>query len=759
MPAREGHVPTTAEIQAFGLGKLDPQRAGEVEGYLAEHPELAPVLAATPDDEVVQHLRGAGELPVTGARSPLLRLAVEAVVPVLGGCAGVLAGGAEGGLAGVVVGQVAEKAINLFGQHIVKRWLEWLRGKPRGVQVAALAQLAEVLPEVARNEVAAALQEQAPQASPADRQVAIDYLGAIPRSVRRSLLTDCAAAGRILPPTVSADDSLSLLRLLPVDLPPYSAPTALAGTDYRLEELIGTGGFGAVYRASSPSLQYLPLAIKFCLDRALLPALHQERANLERLMKAGGETWSPHLVRLYGYDLEHATPYLVYEYVPGGDLVHWLAAHQAGKGRGLTAGEVLALILQITEALAFAHERGLVHRDLKPANVLMGEGTIKLADFGIGGLVARHASRASRIGTVAASRLSPADQASLFRGAGTPLYMSGEQRRGAAPDPRQDLYSLGVMWYQLLVGDVTREMSHGWADELVEEHAVPAGHVEAINRCIGLLKHRPENAGKLLEVLRGLREGPGEKPEKAKVRREEPEKDLPGGEAQALREEVVRAILAVVKWTPMAPWSVFALISFVMLAIGFLSMTVMLLINPPSTSGPLAGCAIGSLLFAALAVAVLRSVIRAHQSHNRRTEDVLIQAIDSARKALSLPVVAFDHDDRKSLCAAGWQLVSEIQKRHLKRNTVAQVHLAGTVPLSTHPSIRVLLDGEFLGEGNPVAGFVLPATLCRGLHYLQVSGAYQTGISFAIARDGNCRVEAKVLGGIKEVEVLWPYSE
>jgi hypothetical protein len=144
----------------------------------------------------------------------------------------------------------------------------------------------------------------------------------------------------------------------------------------------------------------------------------------------------------------------------------------------------------------------MVHRDLKPANVLMsGDGTIKLADFGIGGLMAAQAVQASRIGTVAASPLSLAEQASLFRGAGTPLYMSPEQRRGEPPDPRHDLYSLGVMWYQLLIGDVTREMSHGWARELAVKFAVPREQIELIERCVGWIEERPGDAGKLLPLL------------------------------------------------------------------------------------------------------------------------------------------------------------------------------------------------------------------------------------------------------------------
>jgi len=194
--AQEERVPTPAELQAFSLGQLDSQRYSEVEAHLAEHPECLEVVAATPDDEMMQHLRGAGDLPELQARPRLLQLAIEAVLPVLGGCAGALASGAEGGLAGAVAGQLVEKAINFFGQRIVDRWRGWLRNQPAGLQVAALTELAELAPEVARSEALAALAEQAPQASEADRQAASNYLIAIPRSVRRSLLSGREQGGR-----------------------------------------------------------------------------------------------------------------------------------------------------------------------------------------------------------------------------------------------------------------------------------------------------------------------------------------------------------------------------------------------------------------------------------------------------------------------------------------------------------------------------------------------------------------------------------
>src|SRR5262245_52835938 len=224
-------------------------------------------------------------------------------------------------------------------------------------------------------------------------------------------------------------------------------------------------------------------------------------------MRAGGPG-SRHVVRLYGYDLDHATPYLVYEFVEGGDLTRLVAARRTARGGPPDPAEVFGWVIQIAEGLAFAHQAGLVHRDLKPANVLVcwtssseSEVELKLADFGLGGVAAARVAARSRIGTSTIDYLSLAEQASLFRGAGTPLYMSPEQRRGAPPDARHDLYALGVVWYQLLVGDVSRELHHGWAKELAVRFGVPATHIALIEQCVGWFDERPKDACELLPLL------------------------------------------------------------------------------------------------------------------------------------------------------------------------------------------------------------------------------------------------------------------
>jgi serine/threonine protein kinase len=440
-------------------------------------------------------------------RGYLLLLAADAIGPLVGGCAGALAAGPIGGAAGAWVGDkvgggvkfAVERAINYFGPPIVEHWLDWLRSRPADEQMDAVSQLGSLPAEEARRAAAAALDRAAPEADPRDKAVALEYLAAIPGTVRRSLVTDTTGRST-LPPNLPPDSEKTLLQLLPTDLPPYPPGTQLPRTTYRLDELVGTGGFGAVYRATDPNLQHLSLAIKFCLDSRMKDILRQERDNLERLRQAGKKNWSDRIVQLYGYNLDHPTPFLVYEYVPGGNLADRLAVG-AVRGKPWSHETVLKVVRQVAEGLAFAHGFGLVHRDLKPANVLIAGKTLKLADFGIGGVVARHAAGHSKIGGSAVSELTRAEQVALYRGTGTPLYMSPEQRRGEPPDPRHDLYSLGVLWYQLLLGDATRELHPAWEEELTDETQAPADHLEIIRRCVGLLKKRPADARELLGLF------------------------------------------------------------------------------------------------------------------------------------------------------------------------------------------------------------------------------------------------------------------
>jgi serine/threonine protein kinase len=431
----------------------------------------------------------------------LIRVAAEAMAPAIPGCANILAAGSRSN------DQNGKrppslKGLNLFGPLIVEHWFTRLSRQEVADQVAELIALSRVVPAESRREAGAAVEEFAQEASEADKALAMEYLTAIPLSVRRSLILDRTTGRPTIHPELSTDNERSLYRMLPADVPPFPIGAMVPGTSYELQELIGIGGFGAVYKARNRFEQNQPpRAIKFCLDSSMLATLYRERAMLDRLMAVGHKNWSNRIVRLYGYALEVQPAFLVYEYVAGGDLTSHLTATRQKTGRGFRPRIALELVRQVAEALAFAHSQGMVHRDLKPANILVSGSTIKLTDFGIGGVVATHVARGGSGSGSISGAASAADQASVFRGSGTPLYMSAEQRRGENPDPRHDLFSLGVVWYQLLVGDVTRELHPGWPDELTEEFRTPREHIELIQRCVGYFKKRPANAGELLAQL------------------------------------------------------------------------------------------------------------------------------------------------------------------------------------------------------------------------------------------------------------------
>jgi serine/threonine protein kinase len=432
----------------------------------------------------------------------LIDLAAEGIAPAVNGCAKTLAAGSRGRSSSTPSDHLRLKGINVFGPRIITRWLAELENRPQAEQASALVQLAGLAADDSRNQALSAVERLTAGATLEDRALAVEYLTAIPLSLRRTLMPDPASGRLTVFPSLTTANEQALLGVLPADVPPFAIGSIVVGTSYRLEELLGIGGFGAVYKATNRFEQHQPpRAIKFCLDASMTATLHREQTILDRLMAAGGKNWSHRIVRLYGYALDVEPPFLVYEFVPGGDLTTLLSAVRQRTGRGVRPAIAVEMVRQIAEALAFAHEQGLVHRDLKPANVLVSGTTIKLTDFGIGGLATTSGGRSGQLSVAMTAHFTVADQASLIRGSGTPLYMSAEQRRGDGPDPRHDLYSLGVVWYQLLVGDVTRELHPGWPDELIEEFEVPPEHIELIQRCVGYIKKRAAHASELLSLL------------------------------------------------------------------------------------------------------------------------------------------------------------------------------------------------------------------------------------------------------------------
>ncbi|HEX5032222.1 MAG TPA: protein kinase [Candidatus Eisenbacteria bacterium] len=244
---------------------------------------------------------------------------------------------------------------------------------------------------------------------------------------------------------------------------------------YELIDRLGQGGMGEVYRARDTRLGR-EVALKVLPENAT--ASSEARARFEREARAISRLNHPHICTLYDIGSEQGTDYLVMELIPGDTLATRM------RGAAVPEGEVVRLGAQIAEALDAAHRAGVVHRDLKPANLIVTPGgNIKVVDFGLAKAGADHASSADT------TQLETSPGVIL----GTVAYMSPEHARGGGIDARSDLFSLGIVLYQLatgrlpFTGTTTLETLLAIAAAewpRVEDGALPAGLERVLRRCL-----------------------------------------------------------------------------------------------------------------------------------------------------------------------------------------------------------------------------------------------------------------------------------
>jgi eukaryotic-like serine/threonine-protein kinase len=198
---------------------------------------------------------------------------------------------------------------------------------------------------------------------------------------------------------------------------------------FRIEGLLGRGAMGVVYKAHDPDIDRT-VAIK--LVRSDLLESDDRAHYLDRFRneaKAVGRFLHPNIVAIYDFAVHEGNPFLVLEYIDGQHIGRHLKARTT-----LDLGAVGRAILQVLDALGYAHGFSIVHRDIKPANLLQTSGgTIKVADFGISRLLESAATMSSVL-------------------VGTPCYMSPEQCLGQTIDGRSDLFSLGCVLYEIIAG-------------------------------------------------------------------------------------------------------------------------------------------------------------------------------------------------------------------------------------------------------------------------------------------------------------------
>ncbi len=218
----------------------------------------------------------------------------------------------------------------------------------------------------------------------------------------------------------------------------------LLNNRYQLLEQLGYGGMAEVFRARDLMLDR-NIAIKIL--RPDFSGNEDFQNNFRQEARAAANLSHPNIVTVHDFGFADDMLYIVMEYIPGKDLKQLIRE----RGR-FPVEDAIPLIFQACAGIGYAHRAGLVHCDVKPHNMLVSsDGRLKVTDFGI----AR-----------ALSTIAPGEKTDVVWG--SPLYFSPEQARGEAPSPASDVYSLGVVLYELLSG--TPPFTAGSADELARLH-------------------------------------------------------------------------------------------------------------------------------------------------------------------------------------------------------------------------------------------------------------------------------------------------
>jgi class 3 adenylate cyclase/CHASE2 domain-containing sensor protein len=279
---------------------------------------------------------------------------------------------------------------------------------------------------------------------------------------------------------------------------------AVPSTKWILEQKLGEGGFGEVWLGCHETLKERRV-FKFCFRADRVRSLKREVTLFRLLRERVGR--HPNIVGVQDVNFEMPPYYIVMDYAQGADLPTWCREHRGAANIPLSAR--LEIVAQVADALQAAHDGGVIHRDIKPSNILVSEVsdprpsaawaglTARLTDFGIGQVVSQEV-----LGSL--TRLGFTDTVGVTGSprTGTYLYMAPELLAGKPASTRSDIYSLGVVLYQLVTADFDRPVTTDWASQVSDPLLK-----EDLTKCFaGDPKERFASASDLARSLRALPE-------------------------------------------------------------------------------------------------------------------------------------------------------------------------------------------------------------------------------------------------------------
>jgi serine/threonine protein kinase len=662
------------------------------------------------------------------------------------------------GLAGLLREVPFGELLQEIAGEAFKRWQERRREAAHLAREAELRAEIEALARQSAGEARAAAAQVAREVAggqPGGVELALElYLSQVPAAIRRSLVRADDPTGTTVPAGAAVGRPGDLVPLLPSKLPRFRSgerPACLDGR-WELVELLGTGGFGEVWKGRHVDSPALVSAFKFCLDTGAQDLLlRHEAAVLTQVQKHGKH---PGVVPLEDFDLRGETPWLRYEFVDGGDLLR-VVAELAPRTVAERCAGVVPLLRRLAESVGHFHRLTppVVHRDLKPTNVLVnrsasGEWVCRVADFGIGNVAAHPA------GLPGGSTPGVSGMLTLG-GAYTAGYASPQQRKRLPPDPRDDVYALGAIAYQLLLADPTAEAGPDAADELTAL-GVPGQLVRVVTDCVAHnAAKRPKDGAELAERIAlpvPDAEVVSPVPDAARGRRgavanTPPPVPKPSPEqSRAARDRLVRALFQLHQdyrsvMRPdearfVVPGVIVLVVSTILLVSGWIDATH----KGRSVLAPALVGGGGQLVGVTLIPWGVWRFLRRRRRALRTVADEIgtAVALDPAIK-----IVLPDEPDFKIVQHFGWEAVHGLEAAAAGTPTRVTVQFPTGAWLFANPrgGFKVLFDERLLGEANLSSGIRFELAAPAGVHVMRLAGSAECIFLVEVPTGEGCTIE------------------